>query len=106
MALNNNNRLFTGILIGLGLAWVARNILPILAPLTRPLTKVSVKVAVLGYERSREVAAGMAETLSDVLAEVQHDLKTERAALGAAAANEPQPIAIEPARPPAANTKA
>jgi hypothetical protein len=76
MAFNNNNRLFTGILIGIGAAWAARNVLPTLAPLARPLTKYSLKVAVLGYERSREVAAGLAETVSDVLAEVQHELQT------------------------------
>lgn len=72
--------LLTGMALGIGATLAARDVLPLLAPLARPALKQGVKAAILGYERSREMAALLVETLSDIAAEVQVELQTQGAA--------------------------
>lgn len=69
--------LLTGIALGVGATLAARDVLPLLAPLARPALKQGVKAAILGYERGREMAALLVETISDIAAEVQVELQTQ-----------------------------
>lgn len=70
----------TGLAVGAGATLVARDLAPALAPHARALTKRGLKLAARSFERGREVVALAAESLSDVLAEVQAELQEERAA--------------------------
>jgi hypothetical protein len=79
--------LLTGIALGVGATLAARDVLPLLAPLARPALKQGVKAALLGYERGREMAALLVETLSDIAAEVQVELHTQGAV-------EPAPVDV------------
>jgi hypothetical protein len=80
MAPANGKNLLTGIAIGVGATLAARDVFPALAPLVRPLAKQGLKAAFIGYERGREAVAEFAEFLSDLSAEVQAELRVERAA--------------------------
>lgn len=70
----------TGLAIGVGATLAARDLAPALAPHARTLAKRGIKAAVIGFERGRETMALVAESLSDVLAEVQAELHAERIA--------------------------
>ncbi|MCE7990086.1 MAG: DUF5132 domain-containing protein [Caldilinea sp. CFX5] len=69
--------LATGVLLGILGTMAARTLLPFFIPLLRPLTKQGMKAAIHGYERSREVAAHLVESASDIFAEVQAELQGE-----------------------------
>ena len=79
------NKLVVGIVVGIGVKWVAPYVLPVLGALVRPLTNVDVKplakagikVGWLGLERGRELAAYLGETVQDALAEARHELVRE-----------------------------
>lgn len=75
----NTRSLLTGIALGVGATLAARDVLPLLAPLARPALKQGIKAALLSYERGREMAALLVETLSDIAAEVQVELQTQGA---------------------------
>ncbi len=77
MAFENRRGLATGVALGVIGTMAARQLLPFFAPLLRPLAKQSMKVAIHGYERSREVAAHLAESMSDIFAEVQEELQVD-----------------------------
>ncbi len=77
--MNNSLSFLTGLAVGAGLTFAARDLAPALAPHARTLTKRGLKLAVLGFERGREALALTAESLSDLLAEVQAELQAERA---------------------------
>lgn len=77
--MNNSVSFFTGLAVGVGLTFAARDLAPALAPHARTLTKRGLKLAVLGFERGREALALAIESLSDLLAEVQAELQAERA---------------------------
>jgi uncharacterized protein DUF5132 len=76
------NKLVVGIVVGVGLKWVAPVVLPVLGALVRPLVNVNVKplakagikVGWLGVERGRELVAYLGETMQDALAEARHEL--------------------------------
>ena len=78
MAWDETKGFVAGFLVGASAGWAARELLSVVSPIAKPLVKQGMKTAILGYERSREVMATCVETLSDVMAEVQHELKTER----------------------------
>lgn len=78
-SVNNSLSFLTGLAVGAGLTFAARDLAPALAPHARTLTKRGLKLAVLGFERGREALALTAESLSDLLAEVQAELQAERA---------------------------
>lgn len=77
MAFENRRGLATGVALGVIGTMAARQLLPFFTPLLRPLTKQSMKAAIHGYERSREVAAYLAESMSDIFAEVQGELQAD-----------------------------
>jgi uncharacterized protein DUF5132 len=76
------NKLVVGIVVGVGLKWVAPVVLPVLGALVRPianinvkpLAKAGIKVGWLGVERGRELVAYLGETMQDALAEARHEL--------------------------------
>jgi hypothetical protein len=76
------NKLVVGILVGVGLKWVAPVVVPVLGALVRPianlnvkpLAKAGIKVGWLGVERGRELVAYLGETMQDALAEARHEL--------------------------------
>lgn len=76
-----NRNLLKGFALGAGITLIARDVLPWLAPLARPLTRQLARAAILGYKRTREKSAEMAESLEDLVAEVQWELQEERAAV-------------------------
>lgn len=84
MALENNRALLKGVLIGAGVTVAARDLYPYLAPLARPVVKSLAKFFVAGYERSRVRTAELAESLDDIMAEVQWEMKQEQANGGTA----------------------
>lgn len=75
MAIADNKGLFKGILIGAGLVWSVRHVLPYMAPAARPIARQLTKAALVGYERGREFSAEIVESMEDIVAEVQWELK-------------------------------
>jgi uncharacterized protein DUF5132 len=79
------NKLVVGIVVGVGLKWVAPFIVPVLGavlrPVTRldvkPLAKASMKLGWLGMERGRELVAYLGETVQDSIAEARAELVRE-----------------------------
>jgi hypothetical protein len=67
----------TGLAVGIGATIAARDLAPALAPHVRPLAKHGLKLAVRGFEQGRETMALFAESLSDLLAEVQTELQAQ-----------------------------
>lgn len=84
------NKYVVGIVAGVGLKVVAPYVLPVLGALVRPLAQVNVKPLAkagikagwLGLERGRELAAYLAETLQDALAEARHELHEAQPPVG------------------------
>jgi hypothetical protein len=79
------NKLVVGIVVGVGLKWVAPFIVPVLGAVLRPVTKLDIKplakagmkLGWLGMERGRELAAYLGETVQDSLAEARAELVRE-----------------------------
>lgn len=76
------NKFVAGLVVGIGVKWVAPYVVPVLGALIRPITRVNVKplakagikVGWLGLERGRELVSYMGETMQDALAEARHEL--------------------------------
>ena len=83
-----------GIAIGLGAAVLIPIAAVVLAPYLKPAARTALKLGILGLEKAREAAASLAETLEDVNAEVQDELRAARAARHAA--SEPADPSISP----------
>ena len=64
----------TNLAIGLGVVVAVPLVAGILIPQLRPLARGTLKGGILAYEKLRETAAGIAETVEDVVAEVQQEL--------------------------------
>lgn len=79
--MSNPLSFLTGLAVGVGATVVVRDLAPALTPQARALAKRGLKLAILGFERGRETMALAAESLSDLLAEVQAELQSEQAAL-------------------------
>jgi hypothetical protein len=73
-----------GIAIGLGAAVLIPIAAVVLAPYLKPAARTALKFGILGLEKAREAAASLAETLEDMNAEVQDELRAARAARHAA----------------------
>lgn len=89
MPTENTRSVVKGFALGLGLSWVARNLLPFLSPLIRPAIKRFLKIIFMGAERSREKSAILAEDLEDLVAEVRWELESESAKSSPAADEAP-----------------
>lgn len=84
------NKMITGLAVGIGAALLAPVIVPIATSILRPLAKSVIKGGILLYEKGRETGAELAETLEDLVAEARSELETPaaQAATPAAAAQE------------------
>ena len=79
------NKFVVGIVVGVGVKWVAPYVVPVLGALLRPVThlnvkplaKAGIKVGWLGLERGRELVTYLGETMQDALAEARHELVRE-----------------------------
>jgi hypothetical protein len=73
------NDLARGIAIGVGAAVLIPMAAVALAPYLKPAARTAIKLGILALEKAREVAAELAETLEDVTAEVEDELRAARA---------------------------
>jgi hypothetical protein len=73
------NDLARGIAIGVGAAVLIPMAAVALAPYLKPAARTAIKLGILALEKAREAAAELAETLEDVTAEVQDELRAARA---------------------------
>ncbi len=79
------NKFVVGLVVGVGVKWVAPYVVPVLGALLRPVThlnvkplaKAGIKVGWLGLERGRELVTYLGETMQDALAEARHELVRE-----------------------------
>jgi hypothetical protein len=75
-----NNSFLKGVALGLGAAVLVPVAALALAPVARPMMRGALKAGILAYEKGREAAAELAEMVDDLVAEVQEELREERAA--------------------------
>lgn len=76
------NKFVVGLVVGVGVKWVAPYVVPVLGALVRPITQVNVKPLAkagikagwLGLERGRELFSYFGETMQDAFAEARHEL--------------------------------
>jgi len=69
----------TGLAVGIAAAFLRPLWLPAMARWGRPAAKAAIKQGVLAYELGRERVAELGEGMSDLVAEAQVELATERA---------------------------
>jgi len=90
-----------GLAIGVGAAFVAPALLPVIRTLARPGAKAVIKAGVQAYEQARVALAELGEVTDDLVAEVRAELAAEHQQ-----ASEPQgpgvtqATASSPAAPP------
>lgn len=70
-------KLLGGIVIGMGVTWVAREFLAPFGQAMRPLAKAGIKSGILAWERGREAAGHLGEALDDLVAEVKAEQAIE-----------------------------
>jgi hypothetical protein len=80
-----------GVGVGVGLAIMAPSLFPRTARAARPLIKKALHDGMSAYLRTREGLAEFGEFVEDLVAEVEHDVRTQRTATAGAAAAEPPP---------------
>jgi hypothetical protein len=80
--------LVRGIAIGLGAAVLIPVAAAAVGPFIRPAARSVLKFGLVAFEKAREAAGELAETVEDLAAEVREELRAERAAGQAAAAPE------------------
>jgi hypothetical protein len=68
-----------GFITGFGTGFVTREIIPVVREIANPIFKVSTRAAIKMFERSREIFAYVGESVEDIFAEVQDDMKEDRA---------------------------
>lgn len=84
------NKFVVGLVVGVGVKWVAPYVVPVLGALVRPITQVNVKplakagikVGWLGLERGRELFSYVGETMQDAFAEARHELLRDAESAG------------------------
>jgi hypothetical protein len=92
--------LVRGIAIGLGAAVLIPVAAKAVAPFIRPATRSVLKFGLVAFEKAREAAGELSETVEDMAAEVREELRAERAA-GEAATTPEEEVAATAA--PSAN---
>jgi Protein of unknown function (DUF5132) len=73
---------WTGLAVGLGVAYVAPAVLPAVGAVTRPLVKGVMKTGFMAARSMREYAAEAAEEVGDLYAEVEAESRGEGAGNG------------------------
>lgn len=84
------NKFVVGLVVGIGVKWVAPYVVPVLGALVRPITQVNVKPLAkagikagwLGLERGRELCSYFGETMQDAFAEARHELLRDAESAG------------------------
>lgn len=66
-----------GIVIGVGVSWLAREFLAPFAGAARPLAKAGIKSGILMAERGKDTLARIGETVDDLVAEVKAEQAIE-----------------------------
>jgi hypothetical protein len=69
-----------GVLIGVGLAVLVPIAVVALAPVLKPAARAALKAGMLAMERGREMLAELSETVQDVAAETEAELREARIA--------------------------
>jgi hypothetical protein len=87
------NDLARGIAIGIGAAVLIPVAAIALAPYLKPAARTALKLGILALEKVREAAAELGETIEDVSAEVQDELRAARAERSASAAGSANRVA-------------
>ena len=76
----------SGLAVGLGAMILAPLVIPILAGIAKPLAKGAIKGGVLVYEKGKELAGEVTETVEDLAAEARSELAAPEKEGAAAAA--------------------
>lgn len=71
------NKTLAGLAIGLGAAAVAPKLIPVLGQAVKPVAKAFIKSGFLFYEKGKEAAAELGESIEDMWAEVQAEIEEE-----------------------------
>lgn len=71
------NKTVTGLAIGIGAAVVAPKVLPVLGEAIKPIAKAALKSGILFFEKGKETAAELGETIEDLWAEVNAEIEEE-----------------------------
>ncbi len=69
-----------GVAIGIGIAVLVPFALAALAPALKPIARAALKAGLLAAEKGREMLAELSETVQDVAAETQMELREARLA--------------------------
>jgi hypothetical protein len=88
--------LVRGIVIGLGAAVLIPVAAKAVAPFMRPAVRSVLKFGLVAFEKVREAAGELSETVEDMAAEVREELRAERATGQAAAAPEEEAATAAP----------
>jgi hypothetical protein len=82
------NDLAKGVLIGIGIAVLLPVAIAALAPVLKPAARAALKAGLLAVEKGRELVAELSETVQDVAAETEAELRESRAAQAAVVVEE------------------
>jgi hypothetical protein len=72
------NDLVKGVAIGIGLALLVPVAVAALAPVLKPAVRAALKAGLVAMEKGREMLAELGETVQDVAAETQAELRESR----------------------------
>jgi hypothetical protein len=82
------NDLAKGVLIGIGIAVLVPVAIAALAPVLKPAARAALKAGLLAVEKGRELIAELSETVQDVAAETEVELRESRFAAAAEVVDE------------------
>lgn len=71
------NQVVTGVLVGLGSAFIIPKVLPILGTGLRPVLKSALKSAIVLTDKGKEIAVELMEAAEDLWVEVKAELDEE-----------------------------
>jgi hypothetical protein len=67
-----------GLALGIGATIVAPLVVPVLASIAKPVAKGAIKGGIILFEKGKEMSAEVVESVEDLMAEVQSELKESR----------------------------
>lgn len=89
------NDLAKGVMIGIGLAVLVPVAVAALAPVLKPAARAALKAGLLAMEKGREMLAELSETVQDVAAETEAELRESKLAEAAVVVEEATEAADE-----------
>jgi len=69
-----NNDLFRGVALGIGVAVLTPLVIAALAPALKPVARSALKAGIRVYEKGRETVEIVGETIEDITAEVEEEM--------------------------------